>query len=255
MKNRTGVVLITAEGIHRIHPARARKLIRAREVSRPRGKNFRLALNCDGTTATLRERGRQSLQMERLRILFSSALVPMLRAHMQDGRWLRGMLLKALDEYAGRKWRDRASNHGGAAKPLVAFSLGRNPNVGYVTLLARDSPWAQGLMAVLTDMLSEAAQSGASWRVQRGRDHEASHGVHVLNVQHETVRPRGTYIGVVADTEAEALGMVPGALWADRMGEGGHRGRTSLWRVRSGRTRNLPPQVGACGSYGCGVLM
>lgn len=165
----------------------------------------------------------------------------------ETGDWFRGFCNDRLLAEFGERWRNACSNHNTHTQPLVAYSVGRDPRVGYLTILAEDHPAAWGIAEALVGCLpgTEAVLTRGWTDVGR---------VKCLSAQWVTHRSRGCYVGVVAPDESHALAAVPGAVRAELMGIGGRKGVSRTWKVWTRRRANLPLQVGPCASYGAGLL-
>lgn len=247
------VPFLTDEGVKWIHPAAARRLQAAGRALRPRGKSFRLASATDGTAATLLQRRRDHC-LRRIRIEFSGLLLPSVGVWVRDGRWFRGAILAMVRKQLGIEARNFLSNHNQKRKSPVAFSINESGRVGYLTLLATDDAVAVNLFDRLVEVLVDASDVEAGFAISRGKSRFlGEHTVKIVSIQRLEATHHGIYLGVIAPTEAEAMALVPGSIWAECMGESGHRGRGLAWKVKSQRT-HLPIQVGPCGAYGCGLL-
>jgi hypothetical protein len=243
------VILVQPSGVSRIHPAVARRMLAKGRAVRLPGARFRVAtpeVAGQGTLLRLANSRSGGRLLHRLTLRFTNPLLPS-RVVVRDARYPRGFSLDALLHEHGETWRNAAANHGTHAKPLLSWSLGRDPRTLHVTVLATDHGAAWGLLDAIQEDLA-----GKDFQIQRGWEH--FHETRCVSAWRESVRARGCYVGVVAGTAAEAMGMVPGATRSEFLGPGGRRGESSSWKVWTKRTHRLPLQVGPCGSYGCGTL-
>ena len=269
-RRKKGWVAVVGDGsISRVHPALARIRRRKRQWVRRRGASFRLfaeARGCghssnsnegvcpDGfgcATAGQPASGCQlpgHLSVLKLILYASGPLRALKGKRHQDGRTLRGALLKLLSEQFGEAISFGLANHGSHRKSALAVSLSRaNNRRAFVTLLSQQDAGARQILRELETLLC-----GHPLTLGVGED------ARTVTVKAKLVewQPRGVYLNVMAPGPSEAQALVPSAGAVQLLpGSAGRQGESLSWRVQTRRTGRFPVQVGGLAAYGYGVVV